>query len=428
MVNTVRPGLRFSTMIHSVVRPLRPLLTVVSLSVLLFVVVVTRPPSAEAIGSTPLTSGSLTMVSTHADGTSGTNPGTTEGANEVAISDDGSVVAFTSTVPAEELVTDPLQVGHVTDNNTGSGGPDSGLDVFVYQKLPVLGAIVSLVSSNASHTGTGNAPSTTPVLAPLGIGLVFRSAATDLVTGSVAASQRHLYAWVPGLSALTSVFLIDNKFGTHDACDCIASDPSISMFPTPTVVFDATASGTDLAGPGVAHQGADQVYANNVLAGTNSLVSVDINGDGVIGGATEPMIAADAPIVVFTSTGDDLVAGFTSSNGSNIWERNLLTSSTSLISASQTGDPSGTTGNHDPVISSLGNGVAWSSNDPDVSATPFFNAQQSTDHIFYRAILPVKLPTLMVDTGVTGLLGCDANSNNPGISGDGLSVVFESSC
>jgi hypothetical protein len=161
--------------------------------------------------TTPLTHGSTTMVSTLANGTSVPALPASIGASEVAISDDGKVVAFTSDVPAEELVTDPLQTGHVTDNNTGKagGGISSGLDVFVYDsRVPSpLGPIISLVSWNSSHTGTGDWPSDAPVMAPLGIGLVFESAATDLVGSSnVVIGSHHLYAWVPLLSPLTSVF------------------------------------------------------------------------------------------------------------------------------------------------------------------------------------------------------------------------------
>ena len=179
-----------------------------------------------------------------------------------------------------------------------------------------------------------------------------------------------------------------------------------------------------------------------MVLGTNTLVSVTNDstvpnarsaidpdvGNGAVGGASQPMIASDAPIVVFTSVGDDLVDGFDSSNGSNIWEHNLLTGVTTLVSASASGDPNGTTGNHDPVISDLGTSVAWQSNDPDVSTTPFFNPQQSVDHIFYRVTSPTPEPTLMVDTDKTGLIGCDNASTSAGLSGDGLSVVFQSDC
>jgi len=393
--------------------------------------IVSLPNDDVAQASGPLSNGatSTTMVSTLANGTSVPTIPANFGASEVAVSEDGKVVAFTSDVPAEELVTDPLQTGHVHDNNTGVnfGAISAGLDVFVYDsRVPSpLGPIVSLVSWNSSHTGTGNGPADSPVMAPLGVGLVFRSSATDLTTGAVDnAFQQHLYAWVPIASDLMGVFLVDNKLGTHDACDCISFDPSISLFP-PTVVF--LSNGNDMVAPGFNMGGGNQVFANDVISGTTTVVSKDVNGNGVAGGADAPMIAAHAPIVVFTSSGNDLTAGFTPI-GTNVWVRNLITQTTTLVSTDKGGGTHGTTGNHDPVISQLGNGVAWSSNDPNVTLTPFTNL----DHIFYRAIEPVTLstvgPTFMVDTDWTGAVGCDQNSNNPGISGDGLAVVFESNC
>ena len=94
---------------------MRPLLTVVALAATFTVAIATHAPQAGATGS--LSSGSLTMVSTHSDGTSGPQLPSTFGADQEAISDDGKVIAFVSPIPAEQLVTDPLQTGLVTDTN-----------------------------------------------------------------------------------------------------------------------------------------------------------------------------------------------------------------------------------------------------------------------------------------------------------------------
>src|SRR3954469_13402089 len=75
-------------------------------------------PSAEA--ATYLSRDNLTMVSTRADGTSGPALPSTFGADEVAISEDGKVIAFTSPIAAPLLVTDPAQTGQVADNNNSA--------------------------------------------------------------------------------------------------------------------------------------------------------------------------------------------------------------------------------------------------------------------------------------------------------------------
>ena len=101
---------------------LRPLLTISALVAGLLLVAPTAAHAGPGPGTVPLSAGSITMISTHADKTSGMPANGVEGANQVAISDDGSAVAFVSDVPAQELVTDPVQLARgVTDNNTGVG-------------------------------------------------------------------------------------------------------------------------------------------------------------------------------------------------------------------------------------------------------------------------------------------------------------------
>src|SRR4051812_26741025 len=103
---------------------------IISALVMTATVATVTAPSAEA--ASYLSSGNLTMVSTRADGTSGPSfPGQTA-ADEVAISDDGKVIAFTSPIPAPELVTDPAQTGQVTDNNNGAPALADRMDVFVW--------------------------------------------------------------------------------------------------------------------------------------------------------------------------------------------------------------------------------------------------------------------------------------------------------
>src|SRR4051794_10388870 len=101
--------------------------TAVCVSTVFFVVLAVDPPSAQAVGTAPLTAGPITMISTHVDNTSGMPSGGVEGANQLAINDDGTAVAFVSDVPAQDLVTDPIQLARgVTDNNTDVGTTNKG--------------------------------------------------------------------------------------------------------------------------------------------------------------------------------------------------------------------------------------------------------------------------------------------------------------
>src|SRR5262249_8429003 len=159
-------------------------------------------------------------------------------------------------VPAEQLVTDPLQTGQVTDTNNAE-------DVFVWDsRVPApLGPVVSLVSRNATHTGAGDAASQHPVIAPLGLAVVFERSATDLTNTAVGPSSRHLYLFAPVTSDIFPVFMVDVA-NNGQGSDSLADDPSVAVStipPSVRVAFHSHAS--DLVDQ-AQHDtnGADQVY------------------------------------------------------------------------------------------------------------------------------------------------------------------------
>jgi len=395
---------------------IRVLATVASVFTAFLVVVWLHPVAASAGG--PLSHGSLTMVSTRADGTSGPALPNTFGADEEAISDDGKVIAFVSPIPADQLVTDPVQTGHVTDINDAP-------DVFVWDsRVPApIGPIVTLVSWNKNHNGTGDAKSEHPIMAPAGIGIVFESSATDLTSTAVGAFSNHLYAWVPLISEAFPVFMVDVSY-QGGGSQSLASDASIGVSLVPPMARVAfTSHANDLIDPQqVDSHGTDQVYVRTYTLAPPStqMASVASDGDGTVSGAGEPMISADAKHVVFSSGGDHLV-GNVDPGGANIYERDLDGSSTKLISSDPGGNP--TTGNNSPVVSADGGAVAWDDNDNALApGTPH---PDNVAHVFYRN---GSDPVQMVDTDSTGLIGCNSASNWPGLSLDGTMVVFESAC
>ncbi|MCU1358338.1 MAG: outer rane adhesin like protein [Acidimicrobiales bacterium] len=380
-------------------------------------------PLIVGLGTTPalagsLSNGALTMVSTRADGTAGPALPTTFGADQEAISEDGKVIAFVSPIPAEQLVTDPIQTSHVTDTNGES-------DVFVWDsRVPApIGPIVSLVSWNKDHNATADAKSEHPILAPAGLGIVFESGATNLVTVPVGSFSKHLYAWAPVVNELFPVFMVDENYAGTSGSDSLSSDASIAVTAIPPAAKVAfTSSASDLVDPAIHDShGLDQVYVRTFTLPTPSteMASVDLTGDGTVSGARDSMISADGIHVVFASGGDSLVNGV-AATGSDIFVRNLFSDSTSLISKAD-GSTQGTSGNGSPAISADGNTVAWDGNDTNLSPT----THNGNNHIFYRS--GVTDPQ-MVDTNYTGVLGCNSASNNPGLSLDGTTVVFESFC
>jgi hypothetical protein len=396
-------------------------LTLLTLALLASTVVVVGVIQSTKANAGSLTQGSVTMVSANKDRSDSAPGSGTFGSDETAISEDGKVVAFVSKTPAEQLVNDPVQLGlgTVTDTN----GVE---DIFVWDSRvpPPVGPVTTLVSWNASHTGTGggvgvvNPASIHPIMAPLGLGIVFESRAKDLTTKPVI-SDKNLYAWLPLVNDLTPLFLVNVDKTGNSGSDSTNYDPSIAVsLAPPAAKVSFTSNATDLVAED--SHSVDQVYVRNFITQTTSMASLDEGGtDGTVSGARDSMLSADGLKMVFTSGGADLKTGITGTSG-NIWVRNLLTDSTTLVSQNQAGTD-GTTGNGSPVISADGNSIAWDSNDPLLSST----VHNGNNHIFYRA---GALPVQMVDTDFTGLLGCNSASNNPGISRSGDTVVFESFC
>src|SRR4051794_14450481 len=200
-------------------RTFRPIIAAALLAAVLPFALVLSQATPVSAGSR--SHGKYTMVSANKDGSdSAATPGGTFGADQAAISDDGKVVAFVSKSPAETLVNDPVQLaaGTVTDTNNVE-------DVFVWDsRVPApVGPVVTLVSWNKTHTGTGDGASQHPIMAPLGIGVVYESGADDLVTVPVGSFSKHLYAWLPLVSDIFPNFMVDQKFDGSAGADSLSS-------------------------------------------------------------------------------------------------------------------------------------------------------------------------------------------------------------
>src|SRR5262249_28732073 len=87
--------------------------------------------------------------------------------------------------------------------------------------------------------------------------------------------------------------------------------------------------------PGPAGSGS-QLYLRDLQTGTTSFLSANTLGQGSNSEASQPVFSADSKHVVFVSGATDLVAGFTGAAG-NLFERNLVTGTITLVSADLTG-------------------------------------------------------------------------------------------
>lgn len=106
--------------------------------------------------------------------------------------------------------------------------------------------------------------------------------------------------------------------------------------------------------------GASDVFIRALSTGTNVLVSANTNGVAGNGSSSEPWVSADGRYIVFTSHANDLVPGVKNTSG-NVYLRDLLTATTTLISVDINGIGGGNRDSYSPVISANGRFVVFQS-------------------------------------------------------------------
>ncbi len=107
------------------------------------------------------------------------------------------------------------------------------------------------------------------------------------------------------------------------------------------------------------------LYLRDQLAGTNLLVSADINGNAATGGwSTEPAISSDGRFVAFTSGATNLAPGDATSMPSprsNVFVRDMQMDTNYLVSVNASGTGAGNQASYSPQISSSGGQVLFRS-------------------------------------------------------------------
>src|SRR5262249_38213978 len=105
--------------------------------------------------------------------------------------------------------------------------------------------------------------------------------------------------------------------------------PSVAISPDGRYVIFENNQGNVL--PGVT---GDQLYQRDLATGTTTLLSVGYNGSPGDHESLSPAFSADGHDVVFVSDADNLVPGMMTTGipEANLFERDLLTGTTSLVS------------------------------------------------------------------------------------------------
>ncbi|NMG06351.1 PD40 domain-containing protein [Brasilonema sp. UFV-L1] len=187
--------------------------------------------------------------------------------------------------------------------------------------------------------------------------------------------------------------------------------------------FVAFSSNADNLVPGDTNtNNSSDIFVRDLLTGTITLVSVA--EDGTQGGTSSfsstPSISADGRFVAFYSFANNLVPGDTNNN-SDIFVRDLQTGTTTRVSVAD----DGTQGNNfssSPSISADGRFVAFSSNANNLVPGDTNN----NSDIFVRDLQTGTTTLVSVaDDSIQG--GTSSFSSNPSISADGRFVAFTSS-
>jgi Tol biopolymer transport system component len=212
--------------------------------------------------------------------------------------------------------------------------------------------------------------------------------------------------------------------------DATQDDPDGSSFGRSVSADGAliaySSDATDLlADPGIDVNGARDVFVRDRAGGVNILVSVGLDGlsgSGVspaASGSGEPAISANGRYVAFSSDATNLVPGDTN-NQRDVFVRDLVSETTTLVSVGNGGQPSNGTSNV-PSISADGRYVAFAS----LGKTLVNGDTNNVADIFVRDTQLGTTKRVNLTAGGAQSLG--GASNRPSISADGSRVVYESS-
>jgi Tol biopolymer transport system component len=293
--------------------------------------------------------GSSTLVSVSTDNST---PATGVSDSPV-ISANGQFVAFTST--GTNLV-----------NNSLAGS------CHVYVR-DLLGGVTQLLDADTNGFGVGVEATTVPAMSADGSVVAFDSE-------NLLSDNRHLVHDVftrNVSSAVTTLISAANPALPSQTPDGISGFTSFSVSSNGQFVAFYSDADNLVAGD---TNGCRDVFVRDLVAGTNYLVSVSTNGISGDYISTDPAISGDGRYVAFTSSADNLVAGDTN-NAQDVFVRDLLAGTTTLVSVSTNGFYSGNSDSFSPVISADGRYVLFHSKASNLATGSFGS---SVENLFFR--------------------------------------------
>ncbi len=280
---------------------------------------------------------------------------------------------------------------------------------------------VTVLASLSSASAQADDNSRSASLSADGRYVVFASDSTNLVVPPTLSGRSHVY--VRDRLSRTTVLVSVNTAGIQG--NASSSTPSISGDGR-YVAFASAA--TDLVGGFVDGNGpaGNDDYVRDLFLGTTVLVSLNSAGTaGGNGSSEDPAISADGAFAAFPSAATDLAAGFVDNNGAagfDVWRRDLLLGSTTLVSINLTATGGSNSSSANPSLSADGARVAFESLATNLHVDDPVDANLD---VYLRDV--ANNSTLLVSRA-TGLAGAKGNggSHNAMLSGDGRAVVFHS--
>jgi hypothetical protein len=287
-----------------------------------------------------------------------------------------------------------------------------------------------LVSISSDGTASGNADSSEPVISADGRVVAFQTKSTNLHPAKTDGSRWDIFA--RNLQNGTTYLVSSGTLG-HTALDPVISangdvvafhllnggvyarnivtgtDYAVSIDPTGTFVGSGDEAVISADGNVVAFRsttslspldtGGFSIYARNIVTGTTFLVSVNSAGASGNGYSVDPAISADGNVIAFLSEASNLNGLKTTKTYFDVFARNLLTGTTSLLSSNAEGTGSG---NEDSgyylVLSADGSVVAYFS---DASNLVHGDYNSSSD--VFAATIP-SAPLLLGDYDQNGVV------------------------
>src|ERR1019366_7601853 len=159
--------------------------------------------------------------------------------------------------------------------------------------------------------------------------------------------------------------------------------------------------------------GCSDVFVRDLAGGTNILVSVNTNGNSGDGLSTEPAISGYGRYVAFTSWADNLVSGDTNL-ARDVFVRDLLADTTTLVSVSTNGVNPGNGDSFSPIISADGRYVLFHSLAANLASGSFVSGLgRSIENLFFQD-LPAGTTYPLTSSGVI----------SAAMTPDGQNVVF----